>query len=268
MDKVILITGVSSGIGKACAEYLAGKNHIVYGASRQQPAGSEKYRFLPTDVRDAESVRKTVHTIIEKEGHIDILINNAGIGVGGAIEDFSEEEMIREMSVNFYGTVRMIRAVLPSMREKRSGLIINVSSIGGLMGLPFQGFYSASKFGIEGMSESLRLELKPFGIRVVLINPGDFHTGFTDNRTVVEADKGGTPYQEQFRATLGKIQKDETGGNDPSVIAKKIEQIIRTPNPAFHYLIGRFDQKLSVALKKALPEKWFFRILADYYKIK
>jgi NAD(P)-dependent dehydrogenase (short-subunit alcohol dehydrogenase family) len=268
MSKVILITGVSSGIGKSCAEFLSQKYDKVYGTSRREPVGTEKYKVLQMDVRDPDAVQRVIKTIVEKEGRINVLINNAGIGHGGAIENYSEEEMNMEISVNFFGKVRMIKAVLPYMRKQRNGMIINVSSIGGLMGLPFQGFYSASKFAIEGLSESLRLELKPFGIQVVQINPGDFKTGFTINRVIINAEKSANDYSEQFQSTLRKIEKDETGGNDPVLIAKKIDQIIRLKKPAFNYVVGRFDQKLSVILKRFLPSRLFFWILADYYKIK
>ena len=268
MNKVILITGVSSGIGKICAEYLSGKYDKVYGTSRRQPNGTEKYKVLQMDVRNPEAVQQVIKTIIDKEGRIDVLINNAGIGLAGAIENFSEEEMNQDLSVNFFGKVRMIKAVLPYMRNQHNGLIINISSIGGLMGLPFQGFYCASKFAIEGISESLRYELKQFGIKVVLINPGDFRTGFTANRVIINAEKNINPYNEQFRSTLNKIEKDETSGNNPMIIAKKIDRIIGSKNPSFHYLIGHFEQKLSVFLKKVLPPRLFFWILSDYYKIK
>jgi NAD(P)-dependent dehydrogenase (short-subunit alcohol dehydrogenase family) len=268
MSKVILITGVSSGIGKACAEYLSGKYDKVYGTTRREPGGTEKYKVMQMDVRDPEAVQRVIKTIVEKEGRIDVLVNNAGIGHGGAIENYSEEEMNQEISVNFFGKVRMIKAVLPYMRSQHNGLIINVSSIGGLMGLPFQGFYSASKFAIEGLSESLRLELKPFGINVVQINPGDFKTGFTINRVIIDAEKRPNPYSDQFQSTLKKIEKDETGGNDPIIIAKKIDSIIGMKKPGFHYVVGRLDQQLSVLLKRLLPARLFFWILADYYKIK
>jgi short-subunit dehydrogenase len=268
MAKVVLITGASSGIGKACAEYLAQKGYKVYGTSRKQAESALPYEMLKLDVTDPASVQIAVNSVISKEGRIDVLLNNAGLGLGGAIENFSEEEMQKEMSVVFFGMARMMKAVLPHMRKEKKGLIINISSIAGLMGLPFQGFYSASKWALEGLSESLRQELKSSGINIVLINPGDFRTGFTASRTKINAEKSDNPYSEQFKITLAKIEKDENGGSDPILVAKKVDTIINTSKPAYHYLVGRFDQKLSVFIKKIVPEKMFYWILTDYYKVK
>lgn len=268
MTKVILITGASSGIGKACAEYLAQKGYKVYGTSRKPSAPTQGYEMLKLDVTDPASVREAVNTVISKEGRIDVLLNNAGSGLGGAIENFSEEEMHKEMGVVFFGMARMMKAVIPYMRKEKKGLIINVSSIMGFISLPFQGYYSASKFALEGLSESLRMEVKPFGINIALINPGDFRTGFTANRQIINAENSPNPYSEQFKTTLAIVEKDENGGSDPMLIAKKVDKIINTSKPAFHYLVGRLDQRFAVYLKRVIPEKWFFSIIAGTYKIK
>jgi short-subunit dehydrogenase len=268
MAKVILITGASSGIGKACAEFLAQKGHKVYGTSRKQSGPTPGYEMLKLDVTDPASVQQSVNTVIAKEGRIDVLLNNAGAGLGGAVENFSEEEMQKEMAVVFYGMVRMIKAVLPHMRKEKKGLIINVSSIMGFIALPFQGFYSASKFALEGLSESLRLELRSMGIHVALICPGDFRTGFTASRQIINAEKTPSSYSDQFKTTLAIVEKDENGGSDPIIIAKTVNKIINTANPSFHYLVGRLDQRFAVYLKRFIPEKWFSAIIAGTYKIK
>jgi short-subunit dehydrogenase len=268
MAKVILITGASSGIGKACAVYLAQKGYKVYGSSRKPSEPTQGYEMLKLDVTDPASVQQAVNTVIEKEGKIDVLLNNAGMGLGGAIENFSEEEMQKEMGVVFFGMARMMKAVLPHMRKEKKGLIINVSSIMGFIALPFQGYYSASKFALEGLSEALRMEVKSFGINIALINPGDFRTGFTANRQIINAEKSTNPYSEQFKATLTQVEKDENGGSDPIIIAKKVEKIINTSKPAFHYLVGRFDQRFAVSLKKMISEKFFSSIIRSTYKLK
>jgi len=170
------------------------------------------------------------------------------------------------MNTNFNGLVHVLQAALPYMRKKGDGVIINFGSIGGLMGLPFQPFYSASKFAIEGLSEALRMELKQFNIKVIVINPGDFHTRNTDNRTNITV--AGGPYEEQFNRSLSIIEKDERGGWEPEILARKICLIVDSKNPHNRYIIGSFEQKLACTLKKVLPIGLFSNILGSHYGIK
>ena len=160
---VIFITGISSGFGLETARLLSQEGHVVYGTVRREVTPLPQVKYLRLDVRDAKAVQQAVEQIIEVEGRIDVLINNAGMGIGGPLEFATEEEIREQMDANFMGLVHCVDAVLPYMRKQGSGKIIALSSIGGLMGLPFQGFYSASKFAIEGYCEALRLETKPFG---------------------------------------------------------------------------------------------------------
>jgi short-subunit dehydrogenase len=153
------------------------------------------------------------------------------------------------------------------MRSKKSGRIINISSIGGLMGLPFQGHYSAAKFAVEGFSEALFMEAKPFNVKVVVVNPGDFKTGFTSNRVFTAKDAGGSDYDKYFRQAVAVIEKDEQGGSDPIVLARTLEKIIRLKNPHFRYIVGRFDQRLIARLKPFLPHSLMAWILSDHYKV-
>jgi NAD(P)-dependent dehydrogenase (short-subunit alcohol dehydrogenase family) len=266
MQKVILITGVSSGIGKACAGYLAGLGHKVYGTSRRNTSDTLPYEVLLMDVTNKSSIQQVIQTVILKEKRIDVLINNAGMGIAGSIEDYTDEEIDLQFRTNFFGTLHVCRAVIPFMREQRSGLIINTSSLGGLAGLPFQGMYSATKFAIEGMSEALRMELKQFGIKVVLINPGDFKTNFTSNR-VLASRHNDSPYKEQFEKSLGILENDENIGSDPIKIAKKIEKIINKKSPKVRYLIGGLDQVLFLRSRGILPSKWFASVMASHYKV-
>ena len=269
MKKVILITGISSGFGKQTARLLAEKGHIVYGTVRKENGSENQVNYLKMDLMDYDSIKLAVNTVLEKEGRIDILINNAGMHTGGPIETSPAENIKLQMDTNFIGMANLTREVLPVMRKQGGGTIINFSSIGGLMGLPFQAFYSAGKFAIEGFSEALRMEVKQFNIRIVLINPGDFHTSNSANRRNFLAPTDiNDPYNEQFEKTLSIIEKDESNGWEPVVLARNIVKIVECKNPRQRYIIASFEQKLAVVLKHILPGKLFRMILEDHYKIK
>ena len=269
MAKIILITGISSGFGKAISELLATKGETVYGISRKQTENLEgSIKVLQADVTDVNSVQKAISTLLNKEGHIDLLINNAGMGISGSIEDSSHEAIHLQMSTNFMGYVNMIQAVLPSMRKQGNGTIVNISSIGGLMGLPYQGFYAASKFAVEGMSESLRMELIPFHIKVIVIQPGDFYTSFTANRKPVITETNNSDYSAQFQKTLSLIEKDEKGGLKPEYLARKLSKILKKKNPCHSYIVATLEQKFAVVLKRILPGSVFSSILSSHYGIK
>lgn len=264
-SKVILITGTSSGIGKASAEYLVKQGHIVYGTSRY-PGSYPKpndYTMLQMDVTEVESVQNAVNQIIKNEGKIDVLINNAGFGIAGAIEHTSLGKAKEQFETNFFGTVRLIKSVLPIMHKQDSGLIINISSIGGLMGLPYQGMYSASKFAVEGFTESLYKELRTSSINVVLVEPGDFKTSFTEKREISK----NSIQSDTFQKTLNIIENDENSGQDPIKIGKLLNKIINKSNPRLHYTVGAFDQKLAVFLKRILPNRLFDWIIMKHYKV-
>ena len=268
MKKVVFITGISSGFGKSIAEYLSQKGYVIYGTSRKAVEGGNQINVLKVDVTDVVSVKSAIETVIEKEGRIDILINNAGMGISGPIEYSSIEDIKLQMDTNFMGMVNMIQSVLPAMRNQGSGTIVNISSIGGLMGLPYQGFYSASKFAIEGMSEALRMELKPFHIKVVVVRPGDFFTSFTSNRKI-EADLNkDNSYEQQFSKTMSIIETDEGGGLKPEYLAHKLYKIIEKNNPRPAYVIATLEQKFAVVLKTLIPDSWFSGILGSHYGIK
>ena len=266
--KIILITGISSGLGKETAALLAKAGHIVYGSTRRSAETPEGVLAITIDVQNTESINAAVQKVIEKEGRIDVLINNAGMGLTGAVEEYSEEEAMVEMNTNFMGTFRLCKAVLPYMRKEKQGTIINMSSIGGIMGLPFQGFYSASKFAIEGMSEALRYEVKQFNIKVVVLRPGDFYTSFTANRKKIVKASDDSAYAAQFTKSLACIERDESKGQKPIKLAKKILQIVGKKSPQSRYIISSFEQKLAVWLKSILPPKLFYLIIGDHYGIK
>lgn len=268
---VILITGATSGFGQTIAEFLAGKDYTVYGTGRnvQNISYEEKKNitFLQMDITDIESIRKGIQTLMDREGKIDILINNAGVGVAGVLELLTAEEINFQINTNLIGTMHVCSQVLPYMRKQRSGRIINISSIAGVMGIPYQGLYSVSKFGIEAYSESLSLEVHPFNIKVVLVEPGDFHTGFTSNRKISELSLSNLDYKDSFTQTMSIIEKEELSGLKPIVLAKKIDRIINKKRPKFRYSVANPEQKLSLFAKKILPARWFQAILRMYYKI-
>ena len=263
---IVFITGISSGFGLETARLLSQEGHTVYGTVRRDVEHLHKVNYITLDVRDKQAVSAAVQQIIEKEGRIDVLVNNAGMGIGGPLEFATEEEIRLQMDTNFMGLVNCVDAVLPYMRKQGKGRIIALSSIGGLMGLPFQGFYSASKFAIEGYCEALRLEVRSMGIKVVVLRPGDFSTGFTGSRKKV-SDEAALQAYPLYREAINKVEHDETGGLKPEVLARKISGIIRKQNPRDGYVVASLEQRLSVLLKKILPAQWFDRILGSYYKL-
>ena len=269
MNKVVLITGASSGFGKATAERLSSKGYTVYGTSRKpvESATGGGIRFLVMDVRDRESVRMGVDRIVSEQGRLDVVVNNAGMGIGGSLEMATDEEIDLQMGTNFGGCVNVCQTVLPVMRKQGRGQVINLSSIGGVMGLPYQGFYSASKFAIEGFTEALAAEVKGFGIKVSMVEPGDFATNFTARRKNSEATAKSDAYGASFARSLSLIEKEENGGLRPEKLAKTIEKIIETKRPRLRYVVANLEQKLSVLLKRILPGNCMVNILRNYYKV-
>ena len=245
---------------------LSGKGYTVYGTSRKAIQDA-RIKFLQMDIRNRAEVQMGVDFIISQEEKIDIVINNAGMGIGGSLELATEEEVALQMDTNFGGCVNVCQAVLPYMRKQRSGRIINLSSIGGVMGLPYQGFYSASKFAIEGFSEALAAEVKGYGISVSMVEPGDFATNFTARRKNSAATVQNEDYGPSFERSLKIIEAEENGGLKPEVLAKKICKIAECKKPKLRYVVANTEQKLSVILKHILPGNMFVNILRDYYKV-
>lgn len=263
---VILITGITSGFGRAIARQLSADGHKVYGTYRKDSDPLPGVTYIKADVRDRESLKNAVSRVMETEGRIDTLISNAGMGIGGPLEFTSIEDAQYQMDVNFMGMVRLLNLVVPIMRGQRHGHIICISSIGGLMGLPYQGMYSASKFAIEGYCESLRLELRRFNINVTVINPGDFSTGFTAQRGKVCSPEAIAAYPGYSRS-MESIEHDENTGLKPERLACRISRIVTRKHPRNRYIIATFIQKASVFIKKLLPPKWYDKILGSYYKL-
>jgi len=263
---VILITGVSSGFGRAIAGKLAGEGHQVYGTVRREVEPIEGVTYLTADVTDLASVKSAFDRLMTEQGRVDVFINNAGMGIGGPLEFTSVADVARQMDVNFMGMVRFLSLVVPVMRKQGYGKILCVSSIGGLVGLPYQGAYSASKYAMEGYCEALRLELNDTGVKVVVIEPGDFSTGFTSNRKKVDSEEAFKAYPSYERSIKG-IEHDEKSGLSPDYLASRIAKIIRKKNPAYSYIVSTFLQRLAVVAKWLLPAPVFAWILRLYYKL-
>jgi NAD(P)-dependent dehydrogenase (short-subunit alcohol dehydrogenase family) len=264
--KVILVTGASSGFGKAIAERLAADGHTVFGTSRQATADVGAVRMLALDITDDLSVETCVAQILANAGRIDVLINNAGTGLCGSVEDTSIDEARWQMETNFFGAVRMIRAVLPSMRRQGSGRFITVSSLAGLAGLPYQPYYSASKFALEGLNEALRLESAGSGIDSTTINPGDFKTGLTGAR-VVARDAYSPLHGARLKRTLEIYARDELNGPGPEMVAELAARLVVQKTVGVRYLVGRFHQRLGMMLKRWLPATLFERVMRMTYSL-
>ena len=266
MQKVVLITGASSGIGKSIATYLHSKNYKVYGTSRNPDKVEVSFSMVALDVTNADSIQKAIEEVVAKEGRLDVLINNAGKGITGPIEDTPTDEMRSNFETNFFGAIEVMKAVLPIMRNQKSGLIINTTSIAGYMGLPFRGIYSASKGALELVTEALSMEVKQFGIRVVNAAPGDFATNIAAGRyhTPVFEESA---YKEKYAENLALMDEHVDSGKDPIIMAKAIEKIIEAKNPKIHYKIGGFMEKFSIILKRVLPDKVYEKLLMNHYKL-
>ena len=264
-QQVIIITGASSGFGKATAEILSAKGHIVYGLCRREMQDSDIH-YRQCDVRNREQIATVVAEIVKEQGRVDVLINNAGMGIGGALELATDEEIDLQMGTNFMGCVNMCQAVLPYMRKARRGKIINLSSISGVMGLPYQGFYSASKFAIEGFTEALAAEVTGFGIRVCMVEPGDFATGFTGSRKNSQTTMNDPDYGPIFKRSLAIIEKEENGGLQPEVLARRIVKLVEQKKPPLRNVVANLEQWLSTVIKRVLTGNQMVGILRDYYK--
>ncbi len=267
MSKVVFITGASSGIGKSIGEFLLQKGFVVYGTSRNpENYSNSKISLVALDVRNSESIHKAIHEVLDKEGKIDVVINNAGVGITGPLEEIPLEEIKNNFETNLFGPIEVMKAVLPSMRNQKSGLIINITSIAGYMGLPFRSVYSASKGALELITEGIRMEVKPFGIHITNVAPGDFATNIASGRYHAPLIKG-SAYENTYGKTLETMNEHVDSGSNPIEMAEGIYKIINTSNPKVHYKIGAFMQKFSIVLKRILPDKMYEKLLMNHYKL-
>lgn len=269
--KVVLVTGGSSGIGRAICTQLLQKDVTVYGTSRKVENGEvqDGITFVKLDLDNTESIRNAIDYLIEKEGRIDVLVNNAGTGISGAVEDTSLENFQSYFNTQVFGMMTVCKAVIPHMRSRGSGQIINISSIAGEFGLPFRGLYSASKSAVNRLSETLRMELKQWNINVSVVQPGDFKTNINDSRIIV---KGGhdpkSPYYKAFQAQYKHISDEVGKGQNPDVIGKLVWKIINSKHPKPRYIVGTLVQRLGVLFNVILPKRLFQKMLSNRYPVK
>lgn len=268
MKKVVIITGASSGIGKNIAEYLQLQGFLVFGTSRNpNNYPDSKIPLVALDVRDEKSIALAFSEILKKTQRIDVVINNAGVGITGPLEETPIAEIKNNFTTNLFGPIAVIQTVLPQMRKQQSGLIINITSIAGYMGLPFRSAYSASKGALEIITESLRMEVKPFNIKVTNVAPGDFATNIASNRyhsPLIET----SPYKETYGHSLQLMNEHVTTGSNPEQMAIAIHKIINSKQPKIHYKVGSFLQKFSTTLKNIIPELLYEKLLMKHYKLK
>jgi len=266
-EKIVFITGASSGIGKTIAEFLQNKNYKVYGTSRNpEKYPNSKVKLLTLDVADSDSIKNAINKVINKENKIDVLINNAGVGITGALEEIPMEEIRQNFETNFFGAVQIIKTVMPQMRKQKYGKIINVTSIAGYFGLPYRSVYSASKTALEIITEAVRMEVKPFGIEIVNIAPGDFATNIAQGRYHAPILEN-SPYKKTYQKILKQIDSHVNSGNNPIEIAKIVHKIIRQSKPKIHYKVGKPLQKFSIVLKRILPDRWYEKLVMKHYNL-
>lgn len=268
--KVAVVTGATSGLGRAVASRLSREGYTVYGTGRKLPSDSARpegetgIRYVALDVLSKESVRNAFGEILSREKKIDVLVTCAGMGIAGSVEDTPDEDAELQMNVNFAGTLRTIRACLPSMRGRGSGKIIVFGSLAGRIGMPFQAMYSASKFALEGLVESLRYEIRRFGVQACILEPGDFRTGFTGSRKKILSGSG--VYEEAFGRVIGMQEKDEMNGFPPEKAAKKVSDLLRRSSLPVRASVGPAFQVVAARLKGMMPASWFEAAYRLYYR--
>ncbi len=261
---VIIVTGASSGIGLSIAQYLGQKGHKVYGISRSK-VHEKNVKSIQADVTKFDELKEAYQEIYDIEGRIDVLINNAGMGISGSVEDTSQEDANYLMDVNYMGVFLSTKAVLPLMRKSGGGKIFNMSSVASKLAIPFQSFYSSSKAAINTFSEALANEVSPFDIKICILMPGDIRTGFTKNRKKNEIDSD--CYKNRVDRSVAVMEEDERNGMDPDLPAKIINKYLNRKNIPLYKTIG-FKYKIFVILHKLLPAKLANWVVGAIYGFK
>jgi NAD(P)-dependent dehydrogenase (short-subunit alcohol dehydrogenase family) len=251
-SRVALVTGASAGIGRACADLLSSRGWMVVGASRRG-AGGTGWDGVELDVDDERAVDDAVARLLQRHGRIDALVAAAGWGLAGSVEDTPLAEAKAQFETNFWGAVRVVQRVLPAMRAQGSGRIVLVSSIGGIIGLPFQAFYTASKFALEGFGEALAYEVAPFGVSVTLVEPGNILTDFTDSRRTLGSSAPGDPYGAAGRKAIEVMERDERKGAPPETVATTVLRVLEARRPPPRASVGKAGERVGLVAKRVLP---------------
>ena len=270
---IALVTGSSSGIGFHTSLFLARAGFYTYATMRNLGKSSKiidiaqednlPLEVLRLDVTDDKSVKDVINTIAVKQKRIDVVVNNAGYGSTGAVEDFSIDEIKAQFETNFFGVIRVIQYVLPIMRKQRSGVIVNISSIGGRIAFPFSPSYASTKFALEGLSEALQYEVEQFGIKVILVEPGIIKTNFFDN--ILKAKRAAdpaSPYSELLQRRINRVKPMFENGTAPEEVAKVILKAITSITPELRYLVGS-DANSLIEKRKNVPERKFLEFMSE-----
>ena len=262
MKRVCVLTGGSGGIGKATARLLVQNGFTVYELSRTG-ADADGIRHITADVTEPEQVKAAVAQVIAEEGQLDLLVNNAGFGISGAVEFTDPKDAFAQLNVNFFGTLHCIQAVLPIMRAQKSGHIVNISSVAAPIAIPFQAFYSATKAATNSLTLALRNEVKPFGVKACAILPGDVKTGFTAARK--KSCAGADVYGEAVDRAVAVMERDEENGMPPELVAKAVLRAANAKHPKAYYTVG-LQYQVFVLLAKILPATWTNALVGMIYK--
>lgn len=254
--RVAIVTGASAGIGKACAEQLAAAGWTVTGASRRGTAGSG-WTGLIMDVDNDRAVLDGVASVIEREGRIDALVAAAGWGIAGAAESTTIAEAKAQLETNFWGCVRAVQAVLPQMRAQRGGRIVLISSIGGVIGVPFQAYYSAGKFALEGFAEALAYEVAPFGVHITLVQPGNIATDFTASRLLAKGAEDDAVYGAAMTKAVSLMERDEANGAPAELVAAAVLRALIAGRPPRRLSVGKTSERAGLVAKRLLPFRIF-----------
>lgn len=264
--KVVLVTGGSSGLGRAMCARLTAQGHRVYGTGRavDDGPGDLGFELLRMDITDDASVQRGVEEVLRREGRIDVLVNNAGLGIQGPAEDIPADLAQRLLDTNVLGAHRLCRAALPGMRARKKGLIINITSVAANFGLPYRAFYSASKAALERYGEALAIELQPFGITVVNVQPGEFNTPIAQSR--LKPDSITPDHRPGYEKAMAVLSGSMHYSRDPDELARVVARIIASPDPKAAYVVAEGVQRLSIWAKKLLPGRMFQRMVGKHYE--
>ncbi len=255
MGKVVLITGASAGIGRATADRLHAAGWTVIGASRRGTSSSG-WQGITMDVDDDGDTRRGVARVLSEHGRLDAVVASAGWGLAGPVEFTPIDQAKAQIETNFWGVVRVVQSALPTLRAQKSGRLVLVSSIGGLIALPFQAFYSASKYALEGYAEGLAYEVEPFGIHVTLVEPGNIRTDFTASRHTISEDPDGV-YTAAAGKAIALMEKDESNGAPAELAASVIERVLGAKRPRRRVSVGKVGERIGIPAKRLLPHRIF-----------
>jgi NAD(P)-dependent dehydrogenase (short-subunit alcohol dehydrogenase family) len=258
--RVALVTGASAGIGRACADRLAAAGWVVTGASRRGTGPADygaRWAGLVMDVDEESAVRSGVSAVLAEHGRIDALVASAGWGIAGAAEFTSIEAARAQFETNFWGCVRCVQAVLPHMRAQRSGRIVLISSLAGVIGIPFQAYYTASKFALEGFGEALAYEVAPFGVGVTLVQPGNIATDFTSSRRISADDDTESVYAEAMTRAVAVMERDEAHGAPAGQVAAAVQRVLESARPPRRVSAGKPAERAGLVAKRLLPFRLF-----------